>query len=158
MDSSELSLLLKGISDWRPFTEYTIRQAPTQPGVYVIRMTGGQRFGRLRGESDILYIGSTEAKRGLRQRLRQYLHPGPTQWTNKRVNQLAKKYEMEVAWYPCDEAGNLEHQLLRRYLEQHDELPPLNHASRKKLKKALLETIRVDDEVVSESFPPNNKD
>ena len=65
---------------------------------------------------------------------------------------------MEVAWYPCDEAGNLEHQLLRRYLEQHDELPPLNHASRKKLKKALLETIRVDDEVVSEGFPPNNED
>jgi len=121
-------------------------------------MARGRHFGRLHGESDILYIGSTEAKRGLRQRLRQYLYPGPTQWTNKRVNELAKKYEMEVAWYPCDEASDLEHQLLRRYLEQHDELPPLNHASRKKLKKALLKTIRVSDEVTPESFPPNNKE
>jgi len=94
MDSNESSLLLKGISDWRPSTEYTIRQAPTRSGVYVIRMAGGRRFGRLRGESDILYIGSTEAKRELRQRLRQYLHPGPTQWTNKRVNELAEKYEI----------------------------------------------------------------
>ena len=65
---------------------------------------------------------------------------------------------MEVAWYPCDEASNLEHQLLRRYLEEHDGLPPLNHASRKKLKKTLVETIKVSDEGVPESFSMNNKD
>jgi len=65
---------------------------------------------------------------------------------------------MEVAWYPCDEAGNLEHQLLRRYLEQLDELPPLNHASRKKLKKTLVETIKVSDEGTPRSVATNNKD
>jgi len=48
--------------------------------------------------------------------------------------------------------------LLRRYLEQHDELPPLNHASRKRLKKTLAETIKVSDEGIPEGFSVNNED
>ena len=147
MDSTQLSKSRKGFSRWHPFNEQSIINAPKSYGVYVIRRDGGQRFGRLQGESDILYIGSTEAKRGLRQRLRSYLHLGPTQWTNKRINELAKKYEMEVAWCQCDEPGNLENQLLRQYLSEHDELPPLNRAGKKLLKKLLTEGLQLSDQV-----------
>ena len=145
MDSTQLILFSKGFSDWSPFNEKGVKNAPEQHGVYILRKAGGQRFGRLQGQSDILYIGSTMAARGLKQRLQQYLHPGPTQWTNKRINELSKKHEMEVAWCPCNEPENLEHQLLQQYLKEHDELPPLNHAGKRLLKKVLTEELHLAD-------------
>lgn len=147
MNSTHLSQFEKQFSKWYPFNKQGIKNAPGQPGVYVIRTAQSQRFGRLKGESDILYIGSCEARKGLRQRLQHYLHPGPTQWTNRRVNQLAKKYQMEVAWCVCDEPRNFEHDLLIRYLKDHDELPPFNRAGIKRLYKTLTETIRLTDQV-----------
>jgi excinuclease UvrABC nuclease subunit len=139
MNSSQLTQ--KGFSEWIPFTEENVEKAPRKPGVYILRKAHGLVFGRLRGKSDILYIGSTEAQSGLKHRLKQYFHPGPTQWTNKRINKLLEKYEMEIAWCPCDEPSNLEHQLLTQYLEEHDELPPLNHATKRLLKKIFTETL-----------------
>ncbi len=145
MNSTQLKNIRKNFSEWHPFNEQYLKKAPERHGIYVIRKSEGQCFGRLRGKSDILYIGSTEAKGGLRQRLRQYLHPGPTQWTNKRINKLLIKYKMEVAWCTCNESGNLEHQLLREYLTEHDELPPLNHATKRLLRKVLKETLQLTD-------------
>jgi len=147
MNSTHLSQFERRFSEWYPFNRHGIKNAPEQPGVYVIRITQGRCFGRLKGKSDILYIGSCEAKKGLRQRLQQYLHPGPTQWTNRRVNQLAKEYQMEVAWCLCDEPRNFEHDLLIRYLKDHDELPPLNRAGIRRLYKTITETIGLTDQV-----------
>jgi len=65
---------------------------------------------------------------------------------------MPKKYAMEIAWYPCGEASNLELQLLRRYIDDHDELPPLNHASRRLLEKALTETPVFGDKMILEVF------
>ncbi len=130
MDSAQLTQF----SNWRSLSDQGIKNAPSQQGTYVIRKAGGKRFGRLRGESDIVYIGSTT--RGLRGRLRQYIHPGPTQWTNWRIHELAKKYNFEVAWYKNNEPENLEHQLLRQYLNEHDELPPLESSRQKATKKS----------------------
>jgi hypothetical protein len=129
-----------------------VRSAPKQYGIYIFRMARSKFFGRLKGESDILYIGSAESKHGLRGRLRQYLHPGPTQWTNKRIREMAKKYAMEIGWCLCEEASNLELQLLHRYIDDHDELPPLNHASKALLKKLLTETVGLGDTSVLEVF------
>jgi len=142
MDSRQLSKTYKGLSEWQPFNEESVKSALKQYGTYILRMAQGKCFGRLKGESDILYIGSTEeGKRGLRGRLQQYLRPGPTQLTNKRIDEMAKKYDMEIAWCLCREgreASNLEFKLLHQYLDDHDELPPLNHAG-KRLQKKLLE-------------------
>lgn len=133
MDSSELRHILVKLSEWFPFSEDYIKNAPQQHGIYIIRMANGQRFGRLNGESDILYIGCTRCRGGLRQRLFQYFHPGSTQWTNRRINEIMKKYPIEVAWHPCQNPQNLEHSLLKKYLEDHDELPPFNHANIRRL-------------------------
>jgi len=59
---------------------------------------------------------------------------------------------MEIAWCLCGEASNLELQLLRQYLDDHDELPPLNHTSKALLKKALTETVGLGDTLVLEVF------
>jgi hypothetical protein len=53
---------------------------PTDPGVYAILLAESQH--RRRGESDISYIGRAVNQNGLRGRVRQYFHPGPTQSTN----------------------------------------------------------------------------
>ena len=118
-----------------------MRGAPERHGIYIFRVARGECSRRLKGESDILYIGSAEGKHGLRGRLQQYLRPGPTQWTNKRIHAMAKKYNMEVAWCLSEEASNLEFQLLHRYFEDHDELPPLNRTSKMLLKKLLTGTL-----------------
>ena len=129
-----------------------MEHVPRQHGIYIFRMARGECFSRLKGESDIFYIGSAEGNHGLRGRLHQYLRPGPSQLTNKRIHTVAKKYDMEIAWCVCEEAGNLELQLLHRYLEDHDELPPLNHASKALLKKALTETVVLKDTMIAEVF------
>jgi hypothetical protein len=143
--SSFVEQFISKFSEWHPLIEEGIEKAPDVQGAYVLRRAQGQRFGRLRGESDIMYIGSSEGKHGLRRRLRFFLHPGRRQLTSQRINEMAKKYEMEVAWCPCDEARNLEHQLLQRYVLDHDELPPLNHAEPRQLKKILIEALHVTD-------------
>ena len=152
MDSGQVSQICKGISEWHPFNEESVKSAPKQSGIYIFRMAQSKCFGRLKGKSDILYIGSTEGEHGLRERLQQYLRPGPTQWTNKRIHEMAKKYDMEIAWCLCGEASNLEHQLLHRYIEDHDELPPLNHASKVLLKKLLTDTVGIKDTMILELF------
>ena len=60
MDSRQMSQICKGVSEWHPFNEERVKSAPKQYGIYILRMAQDKRFGRLKGESDILYIGSTE--------------------------------------------------------------------------------------------------
>jgi len=147
MDSIGLGRIRKEFDSWHFFTNRNVQEAPSTTGVYVIRQANGLRIGRLKAESDILYIGSTTSKGGLRQRLMQYFHPGPTQWTNQRLNSFLKKYAMEVAWCPCSEPTNLEHDLLREYLMDHDELPPFNHADVRRLYKTLGDSVTLSDKV-----------
>ena len=135
MDS--LNLGKRGFSTWRPFEKEILRDAPIKGGVYIFRKLGGQSFGRLIGISNILYIGSS--KRSLRQRLQQYFHPGPSQWTNKRIHEYAIKNSVEVSWLLCDEPKSFEHDLLREYLDEHGELPPLNASNIRKLTKNIEE-------------------
>jgi hypothetical protein len=146
MNSTQLGRYGK-FSFWYPFEKQTIqKEAPKDTGVYIIRTMGGRPFGRFQGESDILYIGSTTSKGGLKRRLQQYFSPGSIQWTNLRINEFAKKYPMEVAWCcGVDEPKNFEHELLRQYLEEHDELPPFNHANIRKLYKNAPENFKLAD-------------
>lgn len=128
MDSASIGHL--GFSVWHPFQltdkESILKMATTDMGVYVIRRKG-DRFGRLRGRSDILYIGKTEARKGMNARIGAYFNPGPTQWTNQRINLFLKRREpMEISFVIMRSPGRLESQLLAQYLAEHDELPPLN--------------------------------
>jgi|WetSurMetagenome_2_1015567.scaffolds.fasta_scaffold97855_2 hypothetical protein len=128
MNSIEIEPIVKEIISWFPFEKQVVSEAPREVGVYILRLAEGKLFGRLRGASDILYVGSSTCQGGLRQRLSHYFHPGPSQWTNLRINKYLSKYKMEVAWFPTSNPLNLEHKLLTQYESDHDEQPPFNHA------------------------------
>lgn len=134
------SQLPKEFSSWYPLDNDCIMDAPQKSGIYVIRMSGGKCFGRLQGETDIVYIGSTKQ---LKRRFYQFLHPGPTQWTNQRINQLLKKYSFEIAWLENDNPKIPEHNLLRQFLAEHDEFPPLNRADIRKMGIKILQQVHV---------------
>ncbi len=114
---------------WHLLNQIRSDQVPQLPGTYILRLAGAKCIGRLKGVSDILYIGSTV---NLRRRIYQIVHPGPTQWTNKRISKLMQKYQIEIAW--CGklphslDPGEFEKRLLKDYQQDHDELPPLNAA------------------------------
>jgi hypothetical protein len=130
MNSEDLSR--SGFSEWQLFNRQAkkvlLRQVPKSFGVYAIRR--GTQFSRVRGSSDILYIGSATNQAGLHIRLRQYFSPGPTQRTNKRILALvAESGSYQVAWLLADtipKAKALEQEILEGYWQEHGELPPEN--------------------------------
>jgi hypothetical protein len=50
------------LDDWYDITpddiDWILEMTPPRPGVFVFRQGYGQKFGRYRGESDILYVES----------------------------------------------------------------------------------------------------
>jgi excinuclease UvrABC nuclease subunit len=121
-----------GFGAWLPFSRANepllLPQLPTRPGAYVIRRS--TPYQRRKGLSDILYFGSAANARGLKNRLSQYFHPGPTQRTNIRIlNLVGGSSDFEVSVVTTDsipDAKFLESTLLEAYEAEHGELPPEN--------------------------------
>lgn len=122
MDSSGIESTVGRVS-WVPFHIDNISRIPAIPGVYIMR-NNERSFGRLKGKSDILYIGS--AKKSLRNRVRFYFKPGPSQKTNIRINSMLNKYSIDIAVIPDNDPVQLESKLLIQYFNEHDEQPPFN--------------------------------
>lgn len=142
MDST--SLQDRGINSWVAFNCTTEREVlaglPRPPGVYVILLGASER--RLRGTSDIAYVGSATNQNGLRGRVRQYFHPGPTQSTNVAMNQRLRvaPCTLLVGFRAADSvaaAKRLEWDLLLQFENEHDELPPYNRQRALDLKSRL---------------------
>lgn len=98
---------------------------PDQPGAYAFLMD--DPFGRLFGESDILYIGSAAS---LRRRFKLYLDTSSPWYegTSSRVMKWAEN-AIDIGWTQTPtlkDARALERQVLLRYESDHGELPPLN--------------------------------
>lgn len=130
MRSSNLSKY--GFGAWLPFNRKGERALlsllPREPGVYALKFC--RDYPRRIGNSDLLYIGVATNNEGIRKRLYQYFHPGPTQRTNKRILALvADNEDFEVAFAiarSVPEAKMLEATLLENYETDHGELPPEN--------------------------------
>jgi excinuclease UvrABC nuclease subunit len=103
-----------------------LNDLPRHNGVYVIIYK--KQFGRFKGKSDIVYIGSASGNSNLKTRISQYFSPGQTQRTNQRINKLIKKMDdLSIALCCCNnDAIKLEGALLERYEKDHCELPPAN--------------------------------
>ena len=132
-----LSIEVLPKTDWIPFKDI-IKRATKDKGVYFIRRKGGRLFHRVKGDSDIVYIGKATNKNGFKGRFRGYMDPSTTQYTNWKINTFAKKYELEVGLFPNPKVSSadisksseiLESNYLTDYESQHDELPPLNNAT-----------------------------
>ena len=66
MRSDELERVVRRwgeLSEWRALSKEVLTIAPREGGIYIIRMAQGRVFGRLRGSSDTLYIGSAKRLR-----------------------------------------------------------------------------------------------
>lgn len=132
MNSEGLSSL--GFLSWyefHPDNEFNlISLLPSVFGVYVIR--SNRQICRFQGYSDIVYIGCTWNRQGIKNRIRQYFHPGPTQSTNIRILEIIKQSkEFSLSFRACqtkEETNNLEKSLLDMYLVDHMELPPFNRS------------------------------
>lgn len=115
-DQKVKSLEIDEFSEWRKWPQPALSQLPAAPGVYVFRLH--RSFGRINGESDILYIG--KSGKSIRSRLKCH----PFNRTSMRILGL-----IEVAWKACAsgaEANVLESRLIGRYQRKHLELPPFN--------------------------------
>jgi len=130
MSSSDLAA--HGFVSWFAFNRNNksalISALPMRPGVYAFRCC--RDYERRIGTSDILYIGSATNEEGLRKRIYQYFHPGPTQRTNIRILALVAEctdYEASFAETKSNpEAKMLEAVLLEKYEREHGQLPPEN--------------------------------
>jgi hypothetical protein len=122
----------RGLSSWRPFAiaaeRDLLKELPTCCGTYAMRFTGAQP--RLRGQSDIAYIGRATNRNGLRGRFRQYFHPGWLQSTNLAMKeQLVQGVVLQCACLPAgsrEQAIDLESELLLAFEAEHGERPPFN--------------------------------
>jgi hypothetical protein len=98
------------------------------PGVYIFRMAGGKLAPRLKGKSDIVYIGAVVANYGsLRKRLAQHL-PRRQDPTGIAARILRVEHEvgpLEIAWVTCPDnhrSQAFESELLDKYCVDHIEL------------------------------------
>jgi hypothetical protein len=119
-------------SHWYSLTEEVIsQQAPKEFGIYKIRQTNGVLVTRLRGKSEILYLGrsGTTANRTLRQRLLELVRYGP-HIAAGRIKRLKEELglHLEFCYAETKEPVSAEKLLLMLYDKEHYELPPLNHA------------------------------
>ena len=112
-------------SEWYSFdSEPTV--APNSPGVYEVRTDFA--FGRLRGQSPIVYIGKTA--RGLRRRLFNERRGDPVRYMSgaeKLLYQAGHRLEFRYAVTAGREvAEQFEAHELMKYVREHWELPPGN--------------------------------
>ena len=114
-----------GFKNWIPFTNISLVDIPRKSGAYILRLN--RSFGRLVGESDILYIGSTF---NLNQRfIENYLGGRGGETTQRIHNYLIEKGYMdkvEVSWILTKDYSRIEKKLREQYEEEHHELPPWN--------------------------------
>jgi len=131
MDSTTLQT--RSPISWQRFACDTERAIiaglPTCPGVYLILFGDFEK--RQQGSSDIAYIGSAANQNGLRGRIRQYFHPGPTQSTNLGMKRrlIAPDCRLRLGFISVSStaaAKSLESDLLMQFEREHGELPPYN--------------------------------
>jgi hypothetical protein len=102
-------------------------------GVYAFRVE--EQFGRIQGNSNILYIGKADQnpkrKKGIWYRLRNYRQD--TKGASKRLKKIEEafggKSSIEYAYEICDDPRGTEKALLESYYEIHLEFPPLNRSA-----------------------------
>jgi hypothetical protein len=99
---------------------------PSRPGVYAMR---GRNPERITGSSDLVYFGKTTNSKGLKQRIAQYFHPGPTQRTNHRLLALfgsCDDFELSFVSTSEQDARPLETKLIAMYRQAHGTRPLWN--------------------------------
>lgn len=122
-----------GFSPWHKFTPTSwnamLKLVPKEPGVYALKEP--ELFRRYNFKSDLVYIGCTKSKDGLRQRIGFHTKGNKSQKTSFRIHKwLRQRPCLQICWREVREGlcRKYEKALLLRYLSDHWELPPLNRS------------------------------
>lgn len=101
-------------------------------GIYAFRLK--HKFGRLKGESAVLYIGKCEhnpernKRPGIWHRLQNYRQNN--EGASKRLKEIERAYggrsNIEYSYVKCRDPRLVEQELLADYYSKHLEFPPLN--------------------------------
>jgi hypothetical protein len=123
-------LLDYGFVVWYPFTieneKTLLKLLPAAPGVYAVRC---RKPSDIAGGSDIVYFGKAANRSGLRQRIRQYYHPGHANRTSLRIRALltdCANFEISFVETAREAAEPLEKKLISKYKASHKNRPPWN--------------------------------
>ena len=119
--------------NWKEWDEWEARIDGIN-GVYAFRLN--KKFKRLKGETDIIYIGksnqnpSRNKRPGLWHRLNNYRqnNKGGSQRLKDIENLFGGKNKIQYAYEVCDNPREVEKELLESYYEIHMELPPMNRS------------------------------
>lgn len=83
------------------------------------------------GDKEILYIGKTTCRQGLRNRLGSYIKYGYGHEVAHRGGralwQIKNSRDLTVYYYECEDANGLEQKLLKEYKNKYNVLPVANH-------------------------------
>ncbi len=109
---------------------------PKLSGIYIV--TANKEFERLRGKSDILYIGRTgNLRRRMKYLLKYFLPPKFAGNWGKHTARKALKTILEetdikvyISYVTCSNYKEIETKLLQKYCKNHIESPPLNNQRR----------------------------
>jgi hypothetical protein len=114
------------ISNWCAWQTWIAGSTPPSSGIYVFRLAKGATVQRVKGESDILYIGSS--LRNLRSRLRDHHAIRTIESVLLKLIE-AHVAPVEVGWAEMSKASAfaIESDLISQSAEDHLEFPPANN-------------------------------
>jgi hypothetical protein len=127
---------IEGLSPWELWPRPALERAPETSGVYVFKLS--RCFGRMRGESDIVYVGLAEKSIKGRLGSHRYTEIGLS------TNLVEDFGTLQVAWKPCgsdSEARFMESTILGRHRRDHVELPPFNRQQPFKVLQQYFEAL-----------------
>jgi len=111
---------------WKPWPYTKLAEVPQSPGIYLFRTAKGSLIPRVRGASDLVYIGSGK----IRDRLKAHSRQDWKKWTGTGwvICLIMREKGLEVGWREMAEAqARLEEgEILEQFLVDHFELPPAN--------------------------------
>jgi hypothetical protein len=132
-------LKVHGFSNWIKIqTDYEsnkklVLRLPKDKGIYVVRAK--VQIPRVKGDSDIIYIGQGVIKHRIQALLRSFLPPHFRDYMNKHTAReeferliREQEFELELCYVLTSEDPKAkESHLLHKYCEDHIEPPPLNN-------------------------------
>jgi hypothetical protein len=116
------------MADRYSLTKEEIDKVKEEAGIYTIYCSVA--FQRLRGQTDILYIGKAEGKTLRRRIMSVITGKGREAWPRFQRLQDAG-FNLSFSYEPCLNPKEREREELIEYENKHLELPPLNHSGGK---------------------------
>jgi hypothetical protein len=136
---------LTNFAGWRRWSRSAVLEVPPKSGIYAFRLAEGKTIHRLKGESDIIYIGcSAKIRNRLKDHLKVMIVERNVAYRLQRVEQEIGR--LEVSWESYDSpdrAKVAERLLLAKYEADHIEFPPLNRLESGKTQRMVEEWLKL---------------